>query len=1407
MTVTLTHIDTVSGDITSVPASVTIAAGSTSATFDVGTFDDTISESGENYSVAISLPAIPGGGFENLIIGTGSKTTQIVDNDNAPASISGAVTLQEDTTYTFNIADFNFTDADSGDSLQTVRIDSIPNDGKLYLNGSEITQLMLDAGDVIVTAAQITSNEFTFIPDQHESGSNDYSATGTGDQLTDYASFNFSVSDGINWSTSPAIMAIDVTPVADAPTLDVNGTQASDGSNLIDLINIPSGIGLTKTVFSNVGGGALMASDTLEAYTDGLTGGVTTLETQPYRDGGNGPDNIPQYSVEVTKGLIYLEAGSTISFSGYNDDALLIELGGNTLISTTGDAWGNYDTSVTGTTASTGDGSGTVTTAGVFTVPDTGYYTLEMYIYNHSGPGDLSVNVSLNGAPSTPLDTTNFNLYTDISDVDSNNGQHSEFELTSGSDGGYFPIELNKGYEGTPIKLTSIDAALVDVDSSETLSSIVISAIPEGATLSDGTNSFTASAGNTTVDVSAWNLDSLTFAGTADTGGDSTVYTLTVTATSLENANGDTAQTVQPLVITVLDTSPVAANDYDVLGMGGVANGSVITGAGGAGDGADTLNTEDSTVQVTSVSGQSFSGSSLALEGDYGILNISQDGSYSYASNLIGSGSAGQNNGGWSGVALYGFVGGETPINASGPSVLLEASLLDATHAGNVNVSSGRAGISDTKINASGEQLVIDLGGQVDSAVMRMNDFGNSDQVTWYAFNAKGQEVGSGSQFGTNDDVTVTGSGPIQYIVLDQTSGSDSELQYIQYTALTMPVSDSFNYVLSDNDGDSDSAVLNVVTESTGSGSTPVANSDTNTVNEAGIDGIGSASSANTEVATGNLFANDTGLDDGGVRITAINGDTNLVSGMNYINTTYGQLAVNTNTGEYIYTLTSAYGHDGTVAENANAIESFTYVVTDGNNDSSSSALTINIVDDSPVSGGIIPQVIRPEPIDTILTIVFDKSGSMGDTVLDANGDPISRYDLAMRGVEELVNTYDSLGQVRVNVVMFDANTVGGVSSWFTNATDVSDYIDNYGPGGATDYDDPLRSLVADYTPPVGFTPDQSFAYFMSDGNPNTSTYQTEITNYETTWRGWADTVYDTVYSIGIGAGVSSTYLDMVASEKPDGTENTIIIPDESLLVSQLLDTIPQVQSGQISVSGSGLNSFIAGSDQPGQVLTVTIDNVDYDTDAVLSSDSYDRTSPEVSNGVLTVTTARGSVLQVNMDTGEYDYFATADNNGGNDFKEIVRALYADADGDTAQASATFLVNQTDGVHENDEILLYDSSSPIDGGVGFDTLIIPSNDDLDFSGINNLSNIERVDLSYGDHELINLSINDVIDMTDGNNQLEILGENSDAVSLSSVEWQATGSTVTQNGHQFTEYQDSGSTVTLLIEDTVNVTIV
>ncbi len=142
-----------------------------------------------------------------------------------------------------------------------------------------------------------------------------------------------------------------------------------------------------------------------------------------------------------------------------------------------------------------------------------------------------------------------------------------------------------------------------------------------------------------------------------------------------------------------------------------------------------------------------------------------------------------------------------------------------------------------------------------------------------------------------------------------------------------------------------------------------------------------------------------------------------------------------------------------------------------------------------------------------------------------------------------------------------------------------------------------------------------------------------------------------------------------------------------------------------------------------------------------------------------------------------------------------------DSDGDTSSANLTI-----DG---NNNTILYDSNALLqDGGLGIDTLILNTSDDLDFSNISNLQNMEIIDLAGADHAVTNLTVADVINMTDNNNVLTIYGDIGDNVSKpvgTTETWTQTSTGVADgNGHTVDVYSvsDGSNTVTVNIEQEI-----
>ena len=120
--------------------------------------------------------------------------------NDTPVGTNTVVTINEDTSRTFAAADFGFTDADAGDALRGVRIDTLPANGTLAL-----ANVAFLAG-AIITAPQIASGLLVFTPIANANGAN-------------YGNFTFSVQDlSQTFDTAAKTLTLNVTAVNDAPT-------------------------------------------------------------------------------------------------------------------------------------------------------------------------------------------------------------------------------------------------------------------------------------------------------------------------------------------------------------------------------------------------------------------------------------------------------------------------------------------------------------------------------------------------------------------------------------------------------------------------------------------------------------------------------------------------------------------------------------------------------------------------------------------------------------------------------------------------------------------------------------------------------------------------------------------------------------------------------------------------------------------------------------------------------------------------------------------------------------------------------------------------------------------------------------------------------------------------------------
>ncbi|MBT9265421.1 LapA family giant adhesin [Pseudomonas sp. MG-9] len=493
---------TINANSTNGTVTLTLSGNATLADYMQAIKNITFTNSSEDPSTVpriITVTVTDGGNYSN----TATTTVNVVAVNDAPVAAPVNVTGTEDTPLILGWSTFGVTDVDSPASSLGIKITQLPGEGKLqYLDGSTWKDV---ANNQTFSKADIDAGKLRFMPDANESGVNGYGGTGVGNNQADYAQIKFQPTDGQLLGNTGTVK-IDITPVADAPTLGVADNSVNSTGLIKEVWTGLQGLGTS-------GNGA--DSTTLKNVIDGAgtpnsSGTVTNVQSD---------SNVAAGTASKTSGLIYLEAGKTYSFSGVADDSVLITIGGKSVASGT---WG---------------AGGAI--SGSFTPTTSGYYTLDIYHHNQSGLGSYDVNLSVNGSTPIDLSSAGVPIYTGVQDLVNSGVTVSDLHGSNG-EGYYDGYKLNTGAEGTTVKLSAINTALTDTDGSETLS-VKISGAPVGSVLSDGHgHSVTVTASNGEANVTGWNLGSLTVTPPTYYNGQ---FNLTVTSTSTEMVGGSASST------------------------------------------------------------------------------------------------------------------------------------------------------------------------------------------------------------------------------------------------------------------------------------------------------------------------------------------------------------------------------------------------------------------------------------------------------------------------------------------------------------------------------------------------------------------------------------------------------------------------------------------------------------------------------------------------------------------------------------------------------------------------------------------------------------------------------------------------------------------------------------------------
>jgi len=440
---------------------------------------------------------------------TATATVNVVAVNDAPVSTGGIVTGVEDTALVLNWSHFNVTDADTPTSSLGVTFTQLPTLGTLqYNNGTTWVNVTVNQ---TVSQADIAAGKLKFVPLANQSGADGYGGSGVGNNQADYAQIRFKPTDGIT-PGSETTLKVDITPVADTPTLSI-------GSNNVNSLGLTKETWTTLTGLGTNGNG--ITGDALKTvFTNSGTATKSETTTNVQSDA-----SVAAQSGSKTSGLVYLEAGKTYTFSGTADDSLLVNIGGKNVVTAT---WGT---------------GGTV--AGTYTPATSGYYTLEVYHANQSGPGSYDINIKVGSGAVGDFNSTSIAMYPNVTALANAGVTVSDLHGSSGQ-GYYDGYKLNEGPENGSVKLVGISSSLTDTDGSEALS-VKLAGIPAGSVISDSAG-HSATVGATAVDVSGWTLNSLTIKPPAYYSGQ---FDVKVTSTSTESVGGSFATTEGTLKVTV----------------------------------------------------------------------------------------------------------------------------------------------------------------------------------------------------------------------------------------------------------------------------------------------------------------------------------------------------------------------------------------------------------------------------------------------------------------------------------------------------------------------------------------------------------------------------------------------------------------------------------------------------------------------------------------------------------------------------------------------------------------------------------------------------------------------------------------------------------------------------------------
>ena len=293
----------------------------------------------------------------------------------------------------------------------------------------------------------------------------------------------------------------------------------------------------------------------------------------------------------------------------------------------------------------------------------------------------------------------------------------------------------------------------------------------------------------------------------------------------------------------------------------------------------------------------------------------------------------------------------------------------------------------------------------------------------------------------------------------------------------------------------------------------------------------------------------------------------------------------------------------------------------------------------------------------TNIVLILDTSGSMGNSA----GNGQTRLSLAKDALENLINAYDNIGDVNVQLVEFAGSAT---SINYTSGDAAIAAINALTDGGSTNYEEAIESAIDNTT----FTPStdptvNTLGFFITDGSPTSESDDPDSDllspSFVSDWNTFINTTLqvDQLNVIGIGTNINNSYLN----ELKVTSDPVVIVTDPNDLDATLQDTIVDG-----SVSGNALDNIDFNYNGGGQIDSIEIDGTPYNrTDIPVGSPM---------GAPLEITTPEGATLKFYFDSGNYDYEANSSNFMA-DVSEVITVYASDANGDPTSFNITINVD------------------------------------------------------------------------------------------------------------------------------------